>query len=73
LREQRARIAGVVERQFGGSNAPYARSRDIVQEVATKLKGGDNADAVVSAAIAELNGLAFDEAEVAEIARSKNR
>jgi hypothetical protein len=72
-REQRARIAGVVERQFSGSNAPYARSRDIVQEVATKLKGGDNADAAVSAAIAELNGLAFDEAEVAEIARSKNR
>jgi hypothetical protein len=66
LREQRATIAGIFERQFGGSNAPYARSRDIVQEVATKLKGGESSEVVVDAAIDELNALPFDEADMAE-------
>ena len=66
LREQRARIAGILERQFGSPNAPYARSRDIVQEAATRLKGGENADAVVGAAVAELNALPFAAEDAAE-------
>lgn len=66
LREQRATIASVVERQFGGPNAPYARSRDIVQEVATRLKSGENAEAIADAAIAELNTLPFASEDVAE-------
>jgi hypothetical protein len=66
LREQRARIAGILERQFGSPNAPYARSRDIVQEAATRLKGGENADADLGAAVAELNALPFAAEDAAE-------
>ena len=65
LREQREAIAAVIQRKYG-SNAPYARSRDIVQEVATKLKAGDDTDAVADAAIAEISSLPFDEADADE-------
>ena len=65
LREQREKVAALVERKYG-SNAPYARSRDIVQEVATKLKDGDDTDVVADAAIAEITALPFDEVDADE-------
>ena len=39
---------------------------DIVQEVATKLKNGDDTDAIADAAIAEITALPFDEADADE-------
>lgn len=68
LSEQYARIANVVERQFGSANAPYARSRDIVMEVAIKLSGDHNFDAVVEAAVSELNTLPFPAEDLDELA-----
>jgi len=65
LRQQRQEVAALIARKYG-SNAPYARSRDIVQEVATKLKNGDDTDVVADAAIAELTALPFDEADADE-------
>ena len=65
LREQRAAVAALVERKYG-STAPYARSRDIVQEVATRLRSGEDTDAAADAAIAEISALPFDEADADE-------
>lgn len=65
FREQRAQIASLIERKYG-PKAPYARSRDIVVEVAAKLKDGDDADVVEDAAIAEITALPFDESDADE-------
>jgi hypothetical protein len=54
LREQRARIAGSRASSVQTRHAAQPRHR---AEVATKLKGGDNADAVVRR-IRQLNGAA---------------
>jgi hypothetical protein len=65
LREQRAAIAALIERKYG-PDAPYARSREIVQQVADRLKRGEDSDAVTDAALAQISALPFDDADVDE-------
>lgn len=65
LREQRAAIAAIVERKYG-PDAPYARSRDIVQRVADGLKRGEDSETVADGALAEISALVFDDADADE-------
>lgn len=63
LVQQRAQIAGTIQRRYASADTPYLRSRTIVEQVAAALASDEAPEDVVAAAVDELGNLPFDEVD----------